>query len=153
MKKILSLFFLALLVLACSKNKFKTEPQVEIKSFGPEVVTVGGTFALSAIVRDKEGDLQDTLILFEKRYDTTNVLLTTDSTKKYKLRDLGVTSKNSELEVNFRYSYGPQILTPTYYTYASEFRNTRFAVGIVIKDNAGHRSEYVESGKILLKKP
>ena len=48
---------------ACNKDKFKTEPQVEIKSLSPKEETKGQIFSLNATIRDQEGDLQDSVYL------------------------------------------------------------------------------------------
>jgi hypothetical protein len=152
MKKILAILIPAIAFTACSKDKFKTQPTVEIKSLGPDVVMPGNTFTLQAIVRDKEGDLQDSVIFYRKRYNTQNVLLTTDSLTRYNLDDFGVPT-NSEIELQLAYSYGPQDRRPTYNIYNYENNDTYLSFGIVVKDKAGNRSDLVETNKILLKKP
>ena len=152
MKKILIIAILSTAVLACGKDKFKTQPTVEIKSFGPSEVQPGGTFTLRAIVRDKEGDLQDSVIYYRKRFNVSGTLLTTDSLTRYNLDDLGV-PVNHEIEIQLAYSYGPQDRRPAYNIYNYENADTYVAFGIVVKDKAGNRSDYIESNKILLKKP
>src|SRR3982751_5744837 len=69
MKRIFVSIVLATSIIACSKDKFKTEPQVDIKSFGPAEVTKGELFTLRAEVTDKEGDVQDSVLLVRKRYN------------------------------------------------------------------------------------
>lgn len=153
MKRIFIFCLIAAGLVACSKDKFKTQPQVEIKEFGPDdEITLGETFTLRAIVRDKEGDLQDSVIFYHKTFNpATMALLSHDSLTRYKLGDFGV-PVNDQLEVQLRYSYG--VDRPTAYKlYNTVLQDRLLSIGIVVKDNAGHRSDYIESDKILLKKP
>ncbi len=135
---------------ACTKDKFKTQPQVEIKSFGPDVIPNKGTFSLRAIVRDKEGDLQDT-ITFYRKYFNGSTLVRQDSFLKYNLDNFGF-PKHDEIEVQLLFSYGED-RSPTYTLQNTESADRQLAIGIIIKDKAGNRSDYVESKKITLKKP
>ena len=151
MKNISVLFLAVIALVSCDKDKFKTQPQVEIKSFGPSVIPNKGTFALRAIVRDKEGDLKDT-ITFYRKYFNGATMVKQDSFLKYNLDNFGF-PKNDEIEVQLLFSYGED-RSPTYLLQNTEVAGDReLAIGIVVKDKAGNRSEYVESGKILLKKP
>jgi hypothetical protein len=149
MKKILVLLMVAGALVACSKDKFKTVPQVEINSFGPEEVSVGDLFRLVATVTDKEGDIQDSVIIIRRRYSGT-MLLTTDSTKRVSLKGLGSPVKDKiELQVSFVYGRLDDFAITQDLEYDFD-RN--LTVGLVVIDNAGNRSEAVESKPILLKK-
>ena len=150
MKRLLVFCVLAMAVLACSKDKFKTEPQVEIKSFGPDEVNNKQTFSLRAIVRDKEGDLKDSVIFYRKRF-VGNTLLSQDSFIRYSLQTFAF-QPTSEIEVQINFSYGED-RSPTYiFQNLESGSDKQLVVGMVIKDQAGHRSEYVESKRITLKK-
>jgi hypothetical protein len=149
MKKILVLLMVAGALVACSKDKFKTVPQVEINSFGPEEVSVGDLFRLVATVTDKEGDIQDSVIIIRRRYSGA-MLLTTDSTKRVSLKGLGSPVKDKiELQVSFVYGRLDDFAITQDLEYDFD-RN--LTVGLVVIDNAGNRSEAVESKPILLKK-
>jgi hypothetical protein len=148
MKRILVFCVLATVIFACSKDKFKTEPQVEIKSIDPDVVQKGQFFTLRAIVRDKEGDLQDSVLLVTKRY-AGDILLGNPDTLRYSIKEFNSPTK-SEIEISAVYSYGE--LRDGFIFQNLENSDRDFAVGIIVTDNAGHRSPYVESKKILLKK-
>ena len=149
MKRILIFCVLATVVLACNKDNFKTEPQVEIKSFGPSEVINKQIITLRAIVRDKEGDVQDSVILVRKRF-TGDILLGNPDSLRYSIKELGAPTK-SEIEVTALFSYGE---TQDGYIYQAleSGSDKNFSVGIIVTDKAGHRSSYVESGKIVLKK-
>ena len=150
MKKIPVILLAIFALSACNKDKFKTQPQVEIKSFGPNTVINKGTFTLRTIVRDKEGDLKDTIIFYRK-YFNGSTLVRQDSFLKYNLDNFGF-PKNDEIEVQLLFSYNED-RTPTYIFQNPESADRQLAIGVVVKDQAGHRSDYVETDKITLKKP
>src|SRR3954470_6947082 len=103
MKRLAVLGIVALSLFGCTKDKFKTVPQVEIKSLSPDPVYKGQLFTLSAIVRDKEGDLKDTVLIVRKRFNNTT-LLTVD-TLRYSISDFAF-PKNNEIEIQAVFSYG-----------------------------------------------
>ena len=134
----------------CSKDNFKTVPQVEIKSFGPEQVTKGQLIRLNARVTDKEGDLQDSVIFYRKVFTLSGLLFSQDSAIRANLKDFGVPNKTDvELQLDMIYGESNQ-------NYPTQNGNNsvdrKLAVGVYIKDKAGNRSLYVESDTIILKR-
>ena len=150
MKKLFILFLVVLAFSACSKGTFETKPTVDIDSFGPEEVErPGAYFQLKATVTDKEGDLQDTVIVVRKRYNGTT-LLSTDSSQRFNLKAFGSPVK-SKIELLITFVYGRlEDFAITQELERNADRNLR--VGLIVKDNAGNRSDYVESEPIVLKR-
>ena len=149
MKKLFILFLVVLAFSACRKGEFETTPTVVIDSFGPEEVTTGGFFQLRSTVTDKEGDLQDEVIVVRKRYNGTDVL-STDSTR-VSLKDLGNPVKD-KIELMITFVYG-RLIPEQAITQDLEYAGDRnLTVGLIVIDNEGNRSEYVESKPIVLKK-
>lgn len=151
MKRLFFFCLTACVLAACGKDKFQTVPQVEINSLGPSEVQKRQIIRLSATVTDDEGDLQDTVIIVRKRYNGTMLLGSADSSIRVKLSDFGVPIKR-KFELTFDIPYGEQLQSYQYFQQQENAFDRNFAIGIIIKDNAGHRSEYVESEKIVLKK-
>jgi hypothetical protein len=147
MKRLLVFCVVVLALIGCDKDKFKTEPQVEIKSLAPDEVNKGELFTFRAIVRDQEGDLQDSVLLVRKRF-SGGTQLTVD-TLRYYIGNLAFPDK-SVIEVSAIFSYGE--LRDGYIFANLESQDREFALGIIVRDKAGHRSEYQESDKILLKR-
>lgn len=149
MKKLFALFLVAGALAACSKDKFKTVPQVSIESITPDEAVNGAIIEMTATVTDQEGDLQDSVIVVRKRFNG-DTELTVDSTR-LSLKGLGVPNKQ-KIELRVTVSYGR--LFPEYALFQDLERNfdRDFSIGLVVMDNAGNRSEYVESKKIVLKK-
>jgi hypothetical protein len=132
---------------ACNKDKFKTQPQVTINSLNPSEVTKGQIFTLNATVTDQEGDLQNKVLLVRKRY-TGAALLSVD-TVSYDVSTLGFPTKQ-QIEISAIFSYGNLQQGAIFQNLETVDRN--FAVGVIVIDAAGNRSDYVESNQILLKK-
>ena len=152
MKRILFFTVLAGLLAACSKDKFKTVPQVNVTSFGPSEVVKGQIITWKADVTDKEGDVQDSVIFYRKIFNaTTDVLLSTDSSVRGTLASFGIPSKTQEFELQLQLSYGEQI-DGYQLQNNGDGVDRKISIGVYVKDKAGNRSEFAESGKILLKK-
>jgi hypothetical protein len=151
MKKLFILFLVVLAFSACRKGKFETVPTVTIDSFGPKVVSTGDFFQLRATVTDKEGDVQDSVIIVRKRFSTDGSLLSTDSTRRVSLRGLGTPIKD-RIELMITFVYG-RLIPEQAITQDLEYNFDRnLTVGLIVVDNAGNRSEYVESEPIRLQK-
>lgn len=150
MKRILIVSVLAIALAACNKDNFKTVPTVKIESIGPSEVTNGDIIQLLATVTDKEGDLQDSVIVVRKKFNGST-LLTVDSSARVSLKGLGSPVKD-KIELRISISYGK--LLPEYALFQDLERDfdRNFSVGLIVRDNAGNRSEYVESKQIVLKK-
>lgn len=147
MKRFLVFCVLASFLVACNKDKFKTEPQVEIKSFGPETVRKGDVFSLRATVRDDEGDVQDSVLLVRKRWSGTTLL--SQDTIPFLLNEFDFPD-NKTIEVQALFSYGE--LRDGYLFANLESQDRQCSMGMMVRDKAGHWSNYAESGKITLKK-
>ncbi|MGE5518643.1 MAG: hypothetical protein ACM3VS_01870 [Candidatus Dadabacteria bacterium] len=147
MKLFIGLLSLILIFSACSKDKFQTKPQVEIKSLSPGQVYKGQFFEFIATIRDKEGDLQDSVLLVKKRYNGSS-LLTADTTRLY-IAPLAFPDKQ-QIDFSALFAYGELVDGTIFQNLEQVDRD--FAIGIIVRDKAGNKSDYVESGKIVLRK-
>ena len=148
MKRLFVFCVFATAFFACSKDKFKTEPQVEIKSLSPDVVENDGIFTLRADVSDKEGDLKDTVKVVQKWFAVgSNIALVIDTTT-YELKNFTF-PESSTIEITLRFSYNEQ--RNDYILVGGVNQDREYSVGLIVQDEAGHKSEYKESKRILLK--
>lgn len=148
MKRILLFSFAALVLAACGKDKFETVPKVTVKSFGPETVVKGQQFKLVAEVTDKEGDLQDTMLLVRKRF-TNNILFFTDTTR-ISLKNFAFPN-HSSIELQLIFTYGEDVPGTIFYNF-QESVDRGLIYGLILSDKAKNKSEYVETPRITLKK-
>ena len=149
MKKVLILLT-AVVLFACSKDKYETRPTVKIESFGPDVVEFGDVMQLVATVTDNEGDIQDTVIFVRNRYED-NVLISSDSSVRTNLLQLGVPTRR-KVELNFLLPYGRIFGDIQQFRNTERGRDRQFAISVIVKDKAGNRSEPAETPRVLLKK-
>lgn len=150
MRTVFSLLFFALLLSACSKDKYETKPTVKIESFGPDVVNFGDVMQLVATVTDNEGDLQDSVIFVRNRYEG-NMRISSDSAFTTDLEKLGVPNRR-KIELQFLLPYGREVGNIQQFQNQERGIDRSFAIGVIVFDKAGNKSEYVESNKVLLKK-
>jgi len=144
----LLLGFSVLLFIACKKDKFTTEPQLKFKSISPTTAIKGNIINLNVSFTDDEGDIQDTVILVTKRYNSTGGIFTLDTLKVRMDPDGIPVARDGDLNVKF--CYGEFVTGALFLNLEAVDREASF--GLMIKDKAGHRSNYVESDKVMLKK-
>ena len=152
MKQILLFACLCGVLTACEKNKFETVPQVTIKSFGPDVVRKGELFELVAEVTDKEGDLQDSVLLLRKRFTNGTIPVPTrnDDSTYLDLRDFRFPNKPS-IELRILFAYGEQI-PGTFFYNIQESVDRGVTYTLIVSDRAKNKSKSVETRMITLKK-
>lgn len=144
----LLLGFSVLFFMACKKDKFTTEPQLKFKSISPSAAIKSNIINFNVSFTDDEGDIQDSVILAFKRYNGTGGILTLDTFRLRMDPDGVPVARQGDLNVKF--SYGEFIIGTFPLNLESVDREVSF--GLVIRDKAGHRSNYVESDKVTLKK-
>lgn len=137
----------AFLYSACTKDKFTTVPQVKAKTIKPGIVIKGQVITFTSSFTDDEGDVQDSVLIVFKRFNSGTPL--TNDTFRLKL-DPGQIPKARQGDITVKFGYGE--LIPETYFINLETIDREASFGIIIRDNAGNRSNYAESDKIILKK-
>lgn len=140
----------AIIIIACNKDKFTTTPQVEIKSISPETLFSGNLLRIKGSYTDQEGDI-DSVFIVRKFFAGTSATLI-DTIEKIEFSTLGVPQKTMEAELEIIFEYNTQN-NQNYRSLSGVSKDTTAAFGIVLKDKAANRSEYKESEKIRIKKP
>ncbi len=155
MKIITGLFLLTLIAFfSCNKDKFKTEPQVTVKSISPSEVRQGtnGSFTvitLDAKFTDNEGDI-DTVLVITKFYDGDAVTLVDTMAPHFPIDVLKLPPKTREGDMSVQFEYNTNNSNGQYFGYPGVAKDTTATLGLVLIDAAGHRSNYSESSKIRL---
>jgi hypothetical protein len=91
------------LVLACSKGKLETIPKLELKSLSTTVVPVNGTLRVLIKVRDKEGDISDTLFVRKVRLNKRPVNSTLRDSFPMPVPEVPAKTYKSEFQLDLRY--------------------------------------------------
>lgn len=133
---------------ACSKDKFTSAPQVDIKSISPETVFSGNIINVNAKYTDKEGNVDSVLVVYKWYND---VIVTRADTLRFSFDALKVPPKTTEADINLTFEYN---LNNTGLVILSGVsKDTTATLGLILKDKDLLRSNYSESSRIRLKKP
>jgi hypothetical protein len=135
-----------ILLAACHKDKFTTEPQVTVESVSPGEVNFGAVLTIEAKFTDKEGDIDSALLVY-KWYD--GEIVTKTDTLAYPFAGLGLPPKTPKGEITVRFEYGSN--NTSYLPFPSVSKDTTSTFGLILIDKDRHRSNYSESGKVRLK--
>lgn len=141
---------LLVLILSCSKDKFKTEPQVEVKSISPNTLISGGVLNVKGKYTDDEGDLDSVLVIY-KWYN--GVAAVKADTFRYSFAGLDLPVKTRQADIEITYEYNTINIQNLVKLSGLAIRDTTATFGLILKDKAGHRSNYSESDKIRIIKP
>ncbi|MFZ9695694.1 MAG: hypothetical protein ACO3AY_07475 [Chitinophagaceae bacterium] len=142
--------FLMLLIVACNKDKFTTEPQVEVKSIQPSTVINGAILQLLADYTDNEGDLDSALVVYKWYNGNNPSFIDTLIRFPFSRLNLPTNLRKAEMVVQFEYNTLNQI---NMLTLPGVTRDTSATLGLILIDKTGKRSNYSESNKIRLRKP
>ncbi len=151
LKFLLSLLtFYVFLFAACKKEKYTTEPQIKFKSISPSQVVKTNIISFICSFTDQEGDIQDSVLYVFKRYNGAVALLPIDTVRLKLNPDAIPIGRLGEIEL--RFSYGELLSDNSAAFLSLESVDREVSFGLIIRDKAAHRSNYVESGRITLKK-
>jgi len=139
----------ALTILACGKDKFQTVPQLKIKSKSADVVSLNENLRVTIEYTDKQGDVDDSLIIVRQRLNVKKPLTLAPS--PYKIPTFPDTQKG-EFEVNFRYNFDLTVgLTPIPIPGSNPQQNEpdTMVLKFVARDKAGNKSDTVTTNVIV----
>ena len=146
-------FLLSLLTLyvflfaACKKEKYTTEPQIKFKSISPSVAVKTNIISFICSFTDQEGDIQDSVLYVFKRFNGA-VTLPFDTVRLKLNPDVIPIGRLGEIEL--RFSYGELLSDNSAAFLSLETVDREVSFGLIIRDKAAHRSNYVESRRITL---
>ena len=150
MKRSFYFIFLLSVLFACSKDKFTSEPKVEIRSIQPATVYNGNVIRLLGSYTDEEGDIDSVYIVYKWYNSTTATRI--DTLMRFPTGRLGIPAqlRKSDIAVEFEYNtYNQSNLL----TLPGVTKDTSATLGLILIDKTRKRSNYAESNKIRLKKP
>lgn len=145
------MIFAAVLVftfIACNKDKFQTKPTISIKSVNTEIVPLNGTFIMTLECTDKEGDVEDSLILIKKRLNR-RVVTTVRDTLRFKIPTFPANTR-TEIEAVLDYQNILSALNPPNIPGSNPIRKEldTLIIRVAVRDKAGNTSDTIESKQI-----
>ena len=149
MKSILSISVLFIIVLACSKDKFQTKPQIKIVSVTDKHIPFNGGIDVTLEFTDKEGDVNDSLFVVRERINRRGPLVR--SPLPYKIPFFPNTSKG-EFFVSLDYRTLTLNLTAIRIIGSNPARNEPDTLNLkfIAKDKAGNKSDTVTVDNVII---
>jgi|SRR5688572_4405455 hypothetical protein len=143
------LVILIVVAVACDKDKFQTKPTISIKSMTGDYIPLNASLRITLECTDKEGDVQDSIIIIKQRLNK-RVVQTLRDTIRIKFPVFPVKPKT---EI---------VLTLDYQNHLISASNPPFIPGsnppqkevdtlvlrLAVKDNAGNVSDTITSPQI-----
>ena len=148
-----SLVMLTVLVaiaVACNKDKFQTKPTISIKSLNGDYIPLNGSLVIKLECTDKEGDVQDSVIVIKRRLNK-RVVTTLRDTIRYKFPVFPKTPK-TEVDVTLDYQTLLSALNPPVIPGSSPPQrepDTLF-LRLAVRDLAGNTSDTVDTRTIIV---
>ena len=140
-------------MLACSKDKFQTVPSLRLKSKSTDVVPYNGTLRVTLEYTDKEGDVHDSIWVKKTRLNQRVVPTIRDSIK-YKIPDYPDKTKGQfEITLDFQSilsAISPLNSIPA--TNPPSKESDTLLVKFAVRDKAGHTSDSVSIGTIVVRR-
>jgi len=141
---IITVVIVAVAVISCGKDKFKTQPQIEIKDINNKVIAKDQTLTIRLRFTDKEGDLSDGIFVYiPKRLNVRPLLPTIPDYDSVKL---AVPKFPIETEGDFDLSL------PWINLHKSDTENDTITMRFVVVDKGNHKSDTVGTDQIVILK-
>lgn len=151
MKRILfMLVTLLVIVVACNKDNFQTKPTIRIKSMETDFIPLNGTFSLTLDCTDKEGDVQDSVIIIKRRLNQ-RVVPTLRDTLRYKFPVFPISTR-TQVEVTLDYQSILSAINPPIIPGSNPPQREldTLILRMAVRDNGGHTSDTIESSRIIV---
>ncbi|MBI5858648.1 MAG: hypothetical protein HZB42_13500 [Sphingobacteriales bacterium] len=145
---ILVLSVLSVLILACNKDKFQTKPSISIKSISTDKVPLNSNLVITLECTDKEGDVQDSVIVIKNRLNK-RVVPTVRDTLRYTFPFFPV-HNTTEIVLTMNYQDILSASNPPFIpgsTPPTRELDT-LILKLAVRDNAGHTSDTITTKQI-----
>ncbi len=138
------------IVVACNKDKFQTKPTISIKSLNTEFIPLNGSLIITLECTDKEGDVQDSVIIIKRRLNR-RVVTTLRDTIRYRF-PVFPNSPRTEVIATLDYQTILSAQSPPNIPGSSPPQKERdtLILKLAVRDKAGHTSDTITSKQIIV---
>jgi hypothetical protein len=145
---LLSIFII--IAVACNKDKFLTTPTIKIKSLNTEYVPLNGNLIITLECTDKEGDVQDSVIIIKRRLNR-RVVPTLRDTLRYKFPDFPNTPR-TEVIATLDYQTILSAQNPPNIPGSNPPQKEldTLILKMAVRDRAGHTSDTITSKQVIV---
>jgi hypothetical protein len=145
MKKLLLISSAFVLLIACSKDKFQTRPDIRIKSYNSKTISPGQDLEIRFDYTDKEGDIGQGAFFGVRMRLNQKPLSVADNDQNDTL--------NNKIPEMPDYDKGELVMTLGYgFLKESTTENDTLVFKIAVTDIAGHASDTLTTDKIIILK-
>jgi len=139
-----------IIAVACNKDKFLTKPTISVKSLNTEFVPLNGNLIITLECTDKEGDVQDSVIIIKKRLNK-RVVPTLRDTLRYKFPVFPLSTR-TEVVATLDYQSLISALNPPTIPGSSPPQKEldTLILRMAVRDNGGHTSDTINSKQIII---
>ena len=146
------LTFLFLIAMSCGTDKFETTPTIRIKSMNTDFVPLNGTLVIILECTDKEGDVQDSVIIIKQRLNR-RATATIRDTLRYKIPAF---PQNNSIQITANITYQDILsaITPLTIPGSSppQKENDTLILRLAVRDTAGNVSDTLSSKQIVVQR-
>lgn len=139
-----------IIAVACNKDKFLTKPTISVKSLNTEFIPLNGTLVITLECTDKEGDVQDSVIIIKKRLNK-RVVPTLRDTLRYKFPVFPLSTR-TEVVATLDYQSLISALNPPTIPGSNPPQKEldTLILRMAVRDNGGHTSDTINSKQIII---
>lgn len=150
--KLLAPVIIILVLIACSKDKFQTKPQITVKSVSSYEIPVNGSLKVILEFTDKEGDVDDSLFVKKQRLNQRVVPTIRDSLR-YKIPEFPDETKG-QMEVFMDYQAILSAILPPNIPGSDppQKESDTLSVKFAVRDQAGNTSDTVSIGTVIVRR-
>ena len=139
------IFSLALLFMACGKDKFETKPKLEIKDYSTKELVKGEVLTIRMNYFDKEGDLNGAPVIgIIKRTNFIPLPTAQDKVDTFR-NNLPVFPSKENGEISFQLPYD--------FLKESQIEHDTILFRFAVEDRAGNKSDTVTTDRIVIRLP
>jgi len=144
------LSIIIIIAVSCNKDKFLTKPTIKIKSLNTEYVPLNGNLIITLECTDKEGDVQDSVIIIKRRLNR-RVVPTLRDTLRYKFPDFPNTPR-TEVIATLDYQTILSAINPPIIPGSNPPQKEldTLILKLAVRDRAGHISDTITSNQIIV---
>lgn len=145
---VLTVFVVVLL--ACNKDKFQTKPTIKIKSINTDFVPLNGNYVITLECTDKEGDVQDSVIIIKQRLNK-RVVATLRDTLRYKFPTFPQNTR-TQVQATLDYQSILSALNPPNIPGSNPLKkeNDTLILKLAVRDNAGNTSDTIVTPQVIV---
>lgn len=138
------------LLFSCKKDRFQTKPTITVKEINTNFIPLNGKFIITLDCTDREGDVQDSVIIIKQRMNRRKVTTIRD-TLRYKFPTFP-TSTRTIVQATLDYQSILSALSPPFIPNSNppQREPDTLRLRLAVRDKAGNTSDTITSPTIFV---